>query len=641
MKNWIKRISDEEIESILAQADAWKKVPEALDVRTKQRIAGYAKRSAKPKAAFSPRLVFAMICALSVTGFSIFALPEIFRSIFEGKQLPASITSLSNGVLIVRQNGETVSAGNVRIERGDRILTGTDSTCTVGIGDASVVRIESGADVLFDRMDSKATEIDLASGKIDCAVEPLSGDSRFAVYSGGVTVSVEGTRFSMKRTPDNSVEVSVDEGAVNAEYPSGGNASKHAIGAGKTFVVTDEEIASGKTTVHALAFASDTLPEGDAWRWAVERFEKDNPGIDIRYEIVDRESYALRTEQRLSSGEIPDIAYMGDDSVYGSVWRKYDEQYDIGPLLDPGFFDLNLMRPIRPASETYFIPLGMAQACSLLYMNETLVRSLGLSTPRTYEDLVAMVPVARKKGLAVVSLNGEDAWAWNSCVLSSVLARLSGDPYWVSNAIEGKHRFDEKVFIDSLRMAERMVRDGVIEENAFNVNYGMNIKAYNLGNALFMIQGQWALGNIDRGIIEHTVLLSLPILPGEKPGAEGSVAAATFPGYGLTRTGASRPEVREAAMKFLRQYYGPSETGRRLANGSIMAPIIRNYSMSRDLFAYGQRKMLSSRFKTYTEVIDQRLPVRVNEVFNKGLMDIIAGKSTPEKVAASLENAVR
>lgn len=53
-----------------------------------------------------------------------------------------------------------------------------------------------------------------------------------------------------------------------------------------------------------------------------------------------------------------------------------------------------------PNGEIYEIPLGTSNITTVLFMNKTLVESMGFSQPKTYEDLVAMVPAAKAAGIS-------------------------------------------------------------------------------------------------------------------------------------------------------------------------------------------------------------------------------------------------
>ena len=415
-----------------------------------------------------------------------------------------------------------------------------------------------------------------------------------------------------------------------------------ASAAGSKEAAKETAAAPEKVVVNAMAYGDNSNQEGVNWVRIVESFEKENPNIEIKYEMLYDEAYHQKVVARLASGDVPDVAYMGADARWGAPWKEAGQQYDMKSLIDPEMYNLDLIPPMGPNGEIYEVPLGTSNITTVLFTNEALIKSLGFDIPKTYEDLVAMVPAAKKAGLDVVSIDGADGWAWGSCYMSAIIARLSGDAHWVSKAVAGQNKFTDQVFVDSLAMISRMVEDGVISKKSVLVDYGTNASNYSNKKALFMVQGQWAAGGIENPeVAENTLLLAWPKLPGEKTEMSGSVAAAIQVGYGITKQGASDPAVRDAAMKFINYFYSEPETIQRLRDGAIIAPILKNYTLPEDLPIISKRKVELAKTAKNTDVIDAFLSGAANDALNAGMQKIASGQATPEEVAAEVEKLLR
>lgn len=411
--------------------------------------------------------------------------------------------------------------------------------------------------------------------------------------------------------------------------------------AATAFAAGQREQPKGQIVVKTMAYGDNSNAEGVNWVRIVQAFEKENPGIKIDYELLYDEAYHQKVAARLASGDVPHLAYMGADARWGAPWKEAGQQFDHRPFIDGAMFDLNLIPPMGPKGEIFVMPLGTSNITTVLYMNEALVKSLGFSEPKTYEDLVAMVPKARAAGLEVVSIDGADGWAWGSCYMSAIIARLSGDANWVSKAVAGQYKFTDQVFVDSLAMISRMVKDGVISEKSVLVDYGANLSTFSNKKALFVVQGQWAAGSIDPAVAETTKMLAWPKLPGEKPAMAGSVAAAIQVGYGLTKAGAADPAVRDAALKFIKYFYSEPETTIRLREGAIVAPILKGYKVPADLPSIVKQKVVLAQTAKNTDVIDAFLGGAANDALNAGMQKIVTGAATPAQVAAEVERLLR
>ncbi len=397
--------------------------------------------------------------------------------------------------------------------------------------------------------------------------------------------------------------------------------------------------AAPKVVVKTMAYGDNSNPEGVNWLRIVAAFEKANPDIDIDFELLYDEVYHQKVVARLAAGDVPHLAYMGADARWGKPWQEAGQQWDHKPYMDAKYYDLKLIPPMGPKGEIWEIPLGTSNITTVLYMNEKLVKSLGFSAPKTYQDIVAMVPAAKAKGLDVVSIDGADGWAWGSCLMSGIIARLSGDPHWVSKALEGKAKFTDRAFVDSLALIERMVKDGVIASKSVLVDYGANLSNFSNEKALFMVQGQWIAGSIENPeVANNTLMMPWPKLPGEKSATAGSVAAAISVGYGVTKAGAADPKVRDAALKFLQYFYSHEETTQRLRDGAIVAPVLKNFKVPDDLPGLVKQKVGLAQKAMNSEVIDAFLSGAPNDALNAGMQKIAAGQATPQQVAEEVES---
>ena len=396
--------------------------------------------------------------------------------------------------------------------------------------------------------------------------------------------------------------------------------------------------AAPKVVVKTMGYGDNSNPEGVNWLRIVAAFEKANPDIDIDFELLYDEAYHQKVVARLAAGDVPHLAYMGADARWGAPWKEAGQQFDHKPYMDPKYYDFKLIPEMGPKGEIWEIPLGTSNICTVLYMNEKLVKSLGFAAPKTYQDIAAMAPAAKAKGLDVVSIDGADGWAWGSCLMSMVIARLSGDAHWVSKAVEGKYKFSDKVFVDSLAFIERMVKDGTIASKSVLVDYGANLSNFSNEKALFMVQGHWIAGSIENPeVANNTLMMAWPKLPGEKSATAGSVAAAISVGYGITKAGAADPKVRDAALKFLQYFYSHAETTQRLRDGAIIAPVLKNFKVPDDLPRLVKQKVGLAQSAMNTEVIDAFLSGAPNDALNAGMQKIAAGQASAKQVAEEVE----
>lgn len=410
---------------------------------------------------------------------------------------------------------------------------------------------------------------------------------------------------------------------------------------GTIFSNGQQDAANDKVVLSILAYGDNSSAEGTSFVRIVKSFEEKYPNIDIEYELLASDPFHEKVVARLAANDIPDIACMGADAKWGMPWKEAGQQFDHRELLGVQY-DQTLIPPMGPNGEIYEIPVGVSNITSVLFMNEKLVKSLGFEKPETYEDMKAMVSAAKAAGLEVVSINGADGWAWGSCLLSALVGRTTGNVSWVSEAVEGKHKFTDKEFVNALKLIEMMVKDGVLSKKTILTDYGANVANFNNEKALFMVQGQWAANAIENPkVAESTVLMAWPQMPFEKNITAGSVAGAITTGYGLTKKGASNPKVKAAALAFFDYFYSEEESNQRMIDGSIIAPVLTGFKVPDDLSSIAKQKIELSQTATTTNVIDAFLTGSPNDALNTGMQKIVSGQATAEEVAAEVEKLLR
>jgi raffinose/stachyose/melibiose transport system substrate-binding protein len=401
------------------------------------------------------------------------------------------------------------------------------------------------------------------------------------------------------------------------------------------------EGSTGPVVLNVMGYGDNSNAEGISWNRMVTAFMEENPDIVVESELLYDEAYHQKVTARLAAGDVPHVAYMGADARWGAPWQEAGQQIDHSTVVDPSIYDFNLIPDMDGKGGFFYIPLGTSNITTVLFANEPLIQSLGFELPETYADLVAMVPAAQEAGLTVVSIDGADGWAWGSCLMSTVVARMSGDANFVSKSVAGDISFTHPDWVRSLDFLSTMVEDGVIDGSSVLVDYGTNISNFSNEQALFMVQGQWAAGGVENPDVRNNMkLIAWPELPGEK-GTAGSVAAAWQVGYGITAAGAEDPAVAEAALKFLNYINREAEATQRLRDGAIVAPVLAGYQVPSDVPYEVAQKVELAQTAPNTEVIDAFLSGAPNDALNAGMQQIVAGSATAEEVAAQVESLAR
>lgn len=391
--------------------------------------------------------------------------------------------------------------------------------------------------------------------------------------------------------------------------------------------------------LNILGYGDVAEKDGKSFVRIVEAFKVANPNIEVVYEIFSGEPYHQKVTARLASGDVPDVAFMGSDARWGSAWKEAGQQVDMTDYINTAKYDLSLFGGAdNVAGDYFYVPDGSPGAITVMFANVTLLTSLGLTLPTTYADMKAMVSKATEEGIEVFGTQGKNSWALGSCVFSNFIAQTSGIADWPEKAAAGEEKFTDPEFIAALEFLKTMVTDGVLSKDSVHVDQSTMISKFNDGKYLFVMSGNWDTGRFSEELQKTMKLIPFPAIPDAK-GQANTVAGVKSTGYGITKTSVDRGGA-DLAMKFIDFFNSEAEVTQRLREGSIVAPVLKDYTMPSDLPSYvARRAELVAMVQGHTQTIDMFIGGATNDTLNDGLQEIVAGTKRPQALASEVQVA--
>jgi len=306
-----------------------------------------------------------------------------------------------------------------------------------------------------------------------------------------------------------------------------------------------ETVADSQINLKVFDYIDATAP-GYAENKAIwQKFTDDNPDINIVKEELSNEAFHQKMAAYIAAGTMPDVMYMYP-SGRSTLIHEMKLTKDLAPLLGADYLSHFVPSAIDPSSQAGGYLAELPQSIvysSIMYANTTLLNDLGLEIPKTYEDLKAMVPVLKAKGIQTVLMANKDNWVMQSCLFSTILGRFV-DNDWINSAKEGNAKFTDPKFIEALDFVKTMYKDGVISPNTIQISYGEGPALFASGKAAFYIDGDWRLNAFLTDPASGTALIdpetqksdfafmNFPAIPGEKnPGTTSTILGC---GYGIS-----------------------------------------------------------------------------------------------------------
>ena len=411
------------------------------------------------------------------------------------------------------------------------------------------------------------------------------------------------------------------------------------------FALVPNLIAAEPITIRVLNYLDASSPGAareitEIW----QRFEEENPDILVIREDQFGEPFHHKTEAYAAAGKLPEVLYVWPGGRSATLHQKKLLK-DISRLLGDernAFIDAAL----EPQAGGYLamIPIGLT-ASHAMYVNTALLEELGLEMPKTYEDLKAMVAPLRAAGKDCIIIGAQDDWVMQSVLYSMIFGRLVGDEK-LYEFIEGKAKFTDKVFVDSLRFYEQLFIDGVINRNAMQTPYGEAPALFAAGRAPFMIDGDWRAGafltdeSTGKALIppekqKKIKMTVFPAIPGEINHGTSSIVPAV--GYAMSAHVPDGSPEEEAAWRLISWLNSAEVQKIRLETGAAFPT--RKGVTSDKLEPLAQERAEFYGRISGTHVLDDKLPPEICIPLNIGLQEIGLGLATPLEIARNVQAA--
>jgi raffinose/stachyose/melibiose transport system substrate-binding protein len=404
--------------------------------------------------------------------------------------------------------------------------------------------------------------------------------------------------------------------------------------------------AADKITLTLFMYRDVTAPEAGTWDLVLDGFKKANPGIDVQAEYLFNDPYHDKLRAMAQADQLPDVFFLWPDKKSGFVNG-----------LETGKSFAKDLRPYLKGHEAEFAPAALAPqgrggelfelpeqvtATHVFYVNNALLKKLGLTFPKTLAELIAQGPKIRAAGLVPIAMANKDGWEMQSCLLSALTERAGGLD-WYNNAIAGKGAsFADPQFVNALDVIKQLSDKEMFAPGINQMDYGVASQMFAAEKAVYYIDGGWKVNELLQTLTPeqkaNVSLETIPEIPNQK-GKAGSTALVA--GTGLAMNAKLTGARAEAAWKFISWYSGAGGSAIRIENGALPAYKVDVKKLSKpvDPLVLKLQAFLGSH--PYGWVIDSKMDGEGMKVLHPALQEMMFGKKTPKQVAEEYEAWVK
>ncbi|MFC4224020.1 extracellular solute-binding protein [Lysinibacter cavernae] len=252
----------------------------------------------------------------------------------------------------------------------------------------------------------------------------------------------------------------------------------------------------GKTSSDSATMWGLTGGDEATFTTSVESWNSANPEQSIKLDIFANDAYKTKVRTAIGAGQGPTFIY----GWGGGVLKSYVDAGQVEDLTDFVTENPEVKERYLPAildngvidGKTYALPNNKV-APVVIYFNKDVFADAGVEPPTTWDELIDLVPVFNKQGIAPFSLGGQSKWP-NLMWLQYLTDRIGG-PEVFQAIVDGKaDSWSDPAVIQALTMIQELVDAGGFTSGFSSIaaDSGADVALVYTGKAAMLMQGGWA-----------------------------------------------------------------------------------------------------------------------------------------------------
>jgi len=215
-----------------------------------------------------------------------------------------------------------------------------------------------------------------------------------------------------------------------------------------------------ETVVHFWHIFTDEKGRA-AYDEVVANFQKANPNISVKVNLVATEPYKTMIRSAVSSPDGPDVFYIWPGGSYLDPMAEAGAVLDLTPYITEFGWDKTInkfaLEQVKYKGRLYGVPNNLEK--NQMWYNVKLFKDHGLEPPKTWEEFDSVAQDLKKKGIHPVVLGNKERWTAGHFA-TAMLGLYAGRKYIAEVAAEGKDRYDNQKFVSALNHIQELIRKG-------------------------------------------------------------------------------------------------------------------------------------------------------------------------------------
>ncbi|RTE10159.1 ABC transporter substrate-binding protein [Paenibacillus whitsoniae] len=261
---------------------------------------------------------------------------------------------------------------------------------------------------------------------------------------------------------------------------------------------TNNEAASNTTAPAAkgekvkLEFFQNKAEAKASFDALIKKFNDANPNITVTQVNPPDAETVLKT--RVAKKDVPDIIGLGATDTFAQLSKSgLFADFSNDPLnanIQPSY--INMLKKLTGSEQLYAIPFT-ANASGVIY-NKTVFKDLGLSIPKTWDELTATAQKVKDAGKTPFYLTIKDSWTV-MVPFNSLSTDIVGIDFYEQRSKDAV-KFDSPAFREVAEKQLKLLDFG--QKDMMGKGYNDGNTAFAKGESAMYLQGVWAIPEIKK-----------------------------------------------------------------------------------------------------------------------------------------------
>ncbi|MCS7461419.1 extracellular solute-binding protein [Paenibacillus doosanensis] len=249
---------------------------------------------------------------------------------------------------------------------------------------------------------------------------------------------------------------------------------------------------AGKGEKVKLEFFQNKTEAKASFDELIKKFNDANPNITVTQVNPPDAETVLKT--RVAKKDVPDIIGLGATDTFAQLSKSglfADFSNDaLVSNIQPSY--VNMLKKLTGTDQLYGIPFT-ANASGVIY-NKTMFKELGLTIPKTWDELIATAQKVKDAGKTPFYLTIKDSWTV-MVPFNSLSTDILGIDFYEKRA-QGAVKFDSAEFREVADKQLKLLDFG--QKDMMGKGYNDGNTAFAKGESAMYLQGVWAIPEIKK-----------------------------------------------------------------------------------------------------------------------------------------------